>query len=119
MINLDEIFESLINECRNINIEYEYSYSGFDDNVWINIRIKSLNGCKSIAEFDRRIFNISKNCIIKLNSEIKKLSKEKQLKILEQSKELLEDIKDIVGIDKRIVPENEYGTSEEIKYQAF
>jgi hypothetical protein len=117
-IIFEKIFESLIEETNKILIEYDYKVGYYKEHSYAQYSIKKING-ESPYSFKRKIIQLGKKGILLLNQKLEKTPYEYRIEYLEEFKDELSYIKEVVKKDKFITEESEFGPREEEDFWAF
>lgn len=114
-----EIFSSVIEEGKNILIEYQDKYFEYDDINYISFSIISVNNCKSYSLFSNKLDDLYKKALDKIKTKIFNITHKEALDFLELIEINIEGLKNYT-VDKFIhYPESEYGPAEDHTFRSF
>jgi hypothetical protein len=117
-LQFEEIFKSLVEECKKIDIEYDYTSRYFKDDSYAEYEIKKINGEYPFV-IRSKVLRLGKEGVEKLKEELKYIDYEHRVSYLEEIKEEILYLKSIIQEDKIVYEESEYGPRKEVQFRTF
>lgn len=117
-LTFEEIFKSLVAESKKIDIEYEYKIIRYKEDSYAEYEIKKING-EYPSNFKNKVLRLGKEGIVKLNEKLKYINYENRVSYLEEIKEEILYLKNIVQDDEIVFEESEYGPRQEVQFRTF
>lgn len=114
----EEIFKSLVEESKQIDIEYDYVVRFYKEDSYAEYDIKKING-ENPSSLKNKVLRLGKEGIEKLKEELSHIDYEHRVSYLEEIREEILYLKSIVQDDKIVYEESEYGPRKEVQFRAF
>jgi hypothetical protein len=117
-LTFEEIFKPLIDECRKIDIEYDYKMYGFQDDGYAVYEIVRING-EYPFKFRKRVLELGKEGIESLRKELNRISYEGRVDFLEDIKAEVLSLGSIVRDDEIVYEETADSHRKEVQFKSF
>lgn len=114
----EKIFKSLVEESKKIDIEYDYVVRYYKEESYADYEIKKINGEYPFG-IKNKVLRLGKEGIEKLKEELIFIEYEHRVSYLEEIREEILYLKNIVQEDKIVYEESEYGPREEVQFRTF
>ena len=118
-ITFEDLFDGIVKESQSILIEYEHKISYYKEDSFIDFRIISVNGCLTEYQFKKRLQELIREALKKLNGHIQSIPKNERIDFLDYVKDELDELTYIVDDDTQVFEESEYGSREEHHFKTF
>lgn len=113
-----EIFKSLVEESKKIDIEYDYVVRYYKEDSYTEYEIKKING-EYPFRIKNKVLRLGKEGIEKLKDELNYIDYEHRVSYLEEIREEILYLKNIVQEDEIVYEESEYGPRKEVQFRTF
>ncbi len=117
-IIFEDVFKGLLEETNKIIIEYDYKVGYYKEHSYAQYTIKKINGDFPFS-FKSKIIQLGKEGILLLNQKLEKVPYKYRIDSLEEIKDELSYLNEVVKKDKFITEESEFGPREEEEFWAF
>lgn len=114
----EEIFKSLVEESKTIDIEYDYVVRYYKEDSYAEYEIKKINGEYPFG-IKNKVLRLGKEGIEKLKEELNYIDYEHRVSYLEEMREEILYLKNIVQEDEIVYEESEYGPRKEVQFRTF
>lgn len=114
----EEIFKSLVEESKKIDIEYDYKVRYSKEDSYAEYEINKINGDYPFG-LKNKVVRLGKEGIEKLKAELNYIDYEYRVSYLEEIREEILYLKNIVQNDEIVYEESEHGPRKEVQFRTF
>lgn len=114
----EEIFKSLVEESKKIEIEYDYVVRYYKEESYAEYEIKKINGEHPFG-IKNKVLRLGKEGIEKLKEELNYIPYDHRVSYLEEIREEILYLKNIVQEDEIVYEESEYGPRKEVQFRTY